>query len=103
LLGEIHDCDVMVPRIMGHLAQLRSRDAAALREHAPEDEPSPALLASVPGRNLYRGLELLAVHFEARRGVMFERFRALWDELEREDMRGSLEAALTPRHQARAA
>ncbi|HEV3229694.1 MAG TPA: CHAD domain-containing protein [Solirubrobacteraceae bacterium] len=103
LLGEIHDCDVMVPRILRHLAQLRACDAQALREGAPGDYPPPALLSGVPNRNLYRGLELLAVHFQARRGVTFDRFRARWAALETEDMRGSLERALRPRHQVRAA
>ena len=62
ILGELHDCDVMLPRISAHVAALRDEDAAALRERAGDaDDLDPALLAAAPNRTAYRGLELLAV------------------------------------------
>jgi CHAD domain len=84
ILGELHDCDVMLPRVEHHLAELRSADAGAVREragHAPDLDP--ALAARVPHRTTYRGLEVLAVYVEARRRLLYERFREFWEEQER--------------------
>ena len=84
VLGELHDCDVMLPRISGHVEALRAADATTLRERAGDAEDlDPALIATAPNRTAYRGLELLAVGVEARRRLLFERFAELWRELER--------------------
>lgn len=84
LLGELHDCDVMLPRVEAHLAELRAEDAAAVRERAG-DEPDldPRLAARAKHRTAYRGLELLAVYLQARRKLLFDRFREFWAEQER--------------------
>src|SRR5918999_5674500 len=34
ILGEIHDCDVMLPRVRGHLEELQRADAEAVRARA---------------------------------------------------------------------
>src|SRR5205809_5047884 len=55
LLGEIHDCDVMLPLVGEHLATLRASDAAELRRLAgDEDDLAPGLAARAPHRSAYR-------------------------------------------------
>jgi hypothetical protein len=79
LLGEIHDCDVMLPRVQTEVDRLRGDDARAVLLRAAEaDDLDPALVARAPNRTAYRGLELLAVHLRARRALLFERFRDFW-------------------------
>jgi hypothetical protein len=94
VLGELHDCDVMLPRMDAHLNELRSRDAAAVRRRAGDaPDLDPRLVARAPHCTAYRGLEVLAVYLEARRALLFDRFvmlwrqqeqRGTWDRLERE-------------------
>ena len=95
LLGELHDCDVMLPRIESHLAELRRRDADAvhLRAGAAPDL-DPGLSARAPHRTSYRGLEMLAVHVEARRKVLFDRFCECWEEQQRAGTWERLESAV---------
>jgi len=84
LLGELHDCDVMLPRVEAHLAALRAEDAAAVRERAGDSaDLDPSLAARAQHRTAYRGLEVLAVYVEARRRLLFDRFREFWVEQER--------------------
>ena len=94
VLGELHDCDVMLPRIHAHAASLRSADAADLRARAGDaDDLDPALSARSRHRTAYRGLEMLAVHVEARRELLFDRFVSLWGEQERAGTWDRLERA----------
>jgi hypothetical protein len=84
ILGELHDCDVMLPRVDRHLATLRDADAAAVRERAGDaDDLDPELAARAPHRTSYRGLEILMVYLQARRTLLFDRFQAFWAEQER--------------------
>ena len=84
LLGELHDCDVMLPRVEAHLAELRAEDAAAVRERAGDSpDLDPRLAARAQHRTAYRGLEVLAVYLQARRRLLFDRFREFWVEQER--------------------
>jgi CHAD domain len=79
LLGEMHDCDVMLPRVQAKIEALRAADARAVLLQAAEAEDlDPHLVAQAPNRPSYRGLELLAVHLRARRALLFERFRHFW-------------------------
>ena len=85
LLGELHDCDVMLPRVDDQLAELRSADAAigpraARARLRTSTRASPRRARIAPA---YRGLEVLAVYLEARRMLLFDRFRELWAEQER--------------------
>ncbi|TMK42221.1 MAG: CHAD domain-containing protein [Actinobacteria bacterium] len=101
LAGEVHDCDVMLPRIHDHLARLRAEDAHRLSERYRENGgQEPAALARTPGRNLYRGLELLAAHYQARRELAHERFVVRWREIDKEGMRRRLRVALRSRSPA---
>jgi hypothetical protein len=81
LLGEIHDCDVMVPRVERHIQRLRLEDAAALREAAgPQAEDlDPKGARDAPNRLLYRGLESLIVYLRARRDVLYTEFVRTWE------------------------
>jgi hypothetical protein len=84
MLGEMHDCDVMLPRVRAHLDELRAEDARTLRERAGDAaDLDPGLARSARNRTAYRGLEVLIVYLEARRGHLFERFREFWAEHER--------------------
>ena len=94
ILGELHDCDEMLPRVEHHLAELRSADAVAVRERAGEaSDLDPALAAWAPHRTAYRGLEVLAVYVEGRRRLLFERFREFWDAQEKAGTWERLESA----------
>ena len=99
LLGEIHDCDVLVPRVERHIERLRAEDAAAVRERASgdADDLDPAAAKAAPNRRLYRGLEALDAYLRARRDVLYARFLREWSRLERErfvdELAKSLEAA----------
>jgi hypothetical protein len=79
ILGEIHDCDVMLPRVRGHLKDLQRSDAAAVRERAGQaPDLDPRLAARARHRTAYRGLDVLAVYLEARRELLIDRFIAFW-------------------------
>jgi hypothetical protein len=94
LLGEIHDCDVTLPRVLELLDELRAGDAAVVRAAAGDaDDLDPALAAAAPHADAWRGLTTLTVHLRARRTLLFERFVELWRELEREAFRARLEYA----------
>jgi hypothetical protein len=108
LLGELHDCDVMLPRIEAHLAELRRGDAEAVRERAGDaPDLDPRLSARAPHRTSYRGLEMLAVHVEARRKVLFDRFCEYWEEQQRagtwERLERAVQRKLTEAKERRAA
>ncbi|MEA2413014.1 MAG: hypothetical protein QOC77_3575 [Thermoleophilaceae bacterium] len=81
LLGEIHDCDVTIPRVERHIARLRLDDAATLREAAGDSagDLDPSAARDAPNRLLYRGLESLVVYLRARRDVLYARFVRDWE------------------------
>jgi len=79
ILGEIHDCDVMLPRVRRQLERLQQRDAAAVRASAGRaPDLDPRLAARAPHRTAYRGLDVLAVYLEARRQLLQDRFADFW-------------------------
>jgi CHAD domain-containing protein len=98
LLGDIHDCDEMLPRVQDHLARLRAEDVEELRRRAGRNarDLKPSLAAQAPNADRYRGLETLAAHLAARRQVLFARFEREWVRLEARDFRGTLLAAISP-------
>jgi CHAD domain-containing protein len=94
-LGEMHDCDVMLPRVERHLAALQARDAEAVRRKAGDaPDLDPKLAAAAPNRTAYRGLDVLAVYLRARRQVLFDRFVAFWEEQQRKRTWETLQRAL---------
>jgi hypothetical protein len=92
LLGEIHDCDVSVPRVERHIDWLRLEDAATLRQAAGAraSDLEPAAAREAPHRLRYRGLEALDAFLRARRDVLYSRFLREWEKLERFDFAGNL-------------
>jgi CHAD domain len=86
LLGDLHDCDELVPRVLGLLEDLRDEDVEAV---VAKGEPVHA--------EHYRGLELLIVRTRARRHDLFQRFLTFWTDLERDGFRARLEYAIAER------
>jgi hypothetical protein len=83
ILGEMHDCDVMLPRVRRHAEELQAEDAAAVRALAgAAPDLDPRLAARAPNLDAYAGLDLLAVHLRARRELLFDRFVAFWERQE---------------------
>jgi CHAD domain-containing protein len=98
LLGEIHDCDEMLPRVRQVQRELRDGDVDGLLELGTDaEELDPALGARVRHADAYGGLEVLAVWLEARRTLLFERFVERWKTLQRQAFRERLERALDDR------
>jgi CHAD domain-containing protein len=89
LLGEVHDCDVMLPRLDELRSRTRERDAAYLVGTGGKAEP--------PHANAYRGLERLAVEVTARRANLFHDWLILWRDLQRKGFRARLEHAIGER------
>jgi CHAD domain-containing protein len=92
VLGEIHDCDVLIPRVDEELAALRKQDALALSRISPDIDGLPAALRLAPGRTRYRGLETLAAALTARRALLHESFVRSW--VKEAGLRPRLEQAL---------
>ncbi len=85
IIGELHDCDEMLPRVESHIRKLREDDLAAVRGWAAgAPDLDPGLAAKTPNRANYRGLQVLAVYFEARRAVLHDRLLEFWTAQERD-------------------
>jgi len=83
ILGEIHDCDVMLPRVRKHLEEIQRSDAKVVRDRAGQaPDLDPRLASQAPHRTAYRGLDVLAVYLEARRELLTARFAAFWNRQE---------------------
>jgi len=98
LLGEIHDCDVMLPRVHAHTDRLRSEDTRWVRQAAGSraKDLAPSATRSAPNRARYRGLETLAVYLSARRTVLFDRFLREWEALEAGGFAARLTEGISP-------
>ena len=96
LLGDIHDCDVMLPLVRAHVKRLRGEDAQAVRARARAGakDLKPADARSAPNRTSYRGLEALHSYVAARREVLYARFLEEWRRMEDRDFRRELERSL---------
>jgi hypothetical protein len=112
ILGEIHDCDVMLPRVRGHQKRLQQSDAATVRTKAGRaPDLDPRLAARAPHRTAYRGLDVLAVYLEARRQLLEQRFADFWKRQEstrtwvklQRAVEGHLRREREARHAAKAA
>jgi CHAD domain-containing protein len=83
ILGEIHDCDELLPLVAEHTKRLRIEDAAAAADGA-----------QLPNRRKYRGLEALRAHLVAERDRLYARFARKWAKLDRDGLRARLETEL---------
>jgi hypothetical protein len=82
VLGEIHDCDVLAPRLRRELVQLTATDALAVAALSAGDPDLVAgALRAAPGRSVRHGVQALSVGIAARRTVLYERFLERWDAL----------------------
>ena len=101
VLGEIHDCDVLLPRIDAHVARLRQSDAEAAAERrdgtAADDDVAWQVAEELPHSGAYAGLEKLALYVAARREILYAQFLDLWARLESEGFRDRLDLALEQR------
>ena len=98
LLGELHDCDVQLPRVRALQDELRAADALEARARAGDaPDLDPTLASGTPHAETWRGLETLCIYVEARRGLLFERFLELWRDLEREGFRARVRYAISER------
>lgn len=99
LIGDIHDCDVALPRVRAAAAARRDADAAALLGRADDGarDLDPGLAAELPHAREHQGLATLDAYLVARRGLLYGRFLELWEQLAREGFRARLEFALAER------
>jgi hypothetical protein len=98
VLGEIHDCDVQLPGVRELQEELRAADALEARASAAgARDLDPTLASGTPHAEDWRGLETLAIYLRARRALLFERFLALWGELERDGFPARLRYAIRER------
>jgi hypothetical protein len=94
-LGNLHDCDEMLPRIAAQISDLRLEDAKIVCLLGGDAaDLDPGLVARAPHRTAYRGLEVLAVYVQARRRLLFERFVDLWTEIDQAGTWSKLERAV---------
>jgi len=95
VLGEIRDCDISVPPARAVIGELEAEDVATIIERARGSRDlDPILVQAAPNRLAYRGLELSIVHLNARRQMLFERFKRLWLEQSRQGVWVALETSL---------
>ena len=90
VLGEVHDCDVLIPLVDEHVDQLRDID----RDHLLAFRGDATALATTPNRTRYRGLEGLVAFSEARRQLRYAEFVEHWDRLLASQFRERVESAL---------
>lgn len=95
VLGEMRDCDLALPAARDQLRDFEDEDVKAIVERARGNRDlDPVLVQAAPNRMLYRGPHLAAVHLQARRQMLFERFRRLWHEQSRQGVWVALESSL---------
>ena len=98
LLGEIHDCDVSLPRVLELAERARAEDAAAARRRAGDAKDlEPRLASGGPHAQAHRGLAAMSTFYSARRELLFGQFLAFWEGLQREGFRARLEFAVAER------
>jgi CHAD domain len=102
VIGEIHDCDVLLPWLQARLNEVQAADAAVVRALAGSaPDLAPEHSAHAPQRRDYEGMVLFAVHLRARRELLYRRFATRWRRLERSGFRERLEEAVSERPASR--
>lgn len=98
LIGEIHDCDVAIPRVEEALTGIETADEEQLVQRAGEaPDLDPRLAADLPHAAEHRGLVTLLTYLRARRRVLYRQFLATWRSWERDGVAPRLRFALAER------
>jgi len=99
LLGDMHDCDEMLPRVRRIIAAEQAAEVEAVRSRASGEarDLDPALARDAPRADAWRGLHAFAAWVEARRALLHDAFLRHWTELGRAGFRARLEYALAER------
>jgi CHAD domain len=94
MIGAIHDCDVLGPRVLEYLAETRDHDAALLAAAALAKGTDDPPRLPPDRRGAHAALDGLAVDQRARRDILFEHFTERWAQLQRNGFRKRVETAL---------
>lgn len=111
LLGDIHDCDMLAPRIAAHTAELRDEDGRAVAEAVAESAAAKAGRAGgaaagdlpwravmrAPNHRSYAGLAKLELYVAARRASTYDRFVKFWTALDPDSLVERLKRATSAR------
>lgn len=101
LIGEIHDCDVAIPRVEQALSAVAAADEDQLVRRAGDaSDLDPRLAGELPHAAEHRGLVTLLTYLRARRRVLYRRFLVGWRSWERDGVAPRLRYALAERPEA---
>jgi hypothetical protein len=81
ILGELHDCDVIGPRLERLAKELRAQDALAISHKADDADGVIAATSAAANATAHRGLAVLEAAVTARRGLLHRQFLERWEEL----------------------
>jgi CHAD domain-containing protein len=82
ILGELHDCDVLVPRLERLQIELRAQDALAISQRAEADPDNVIRVTpGAPNADAHRGIAVLEAAVTARRALLHRQFIERWEEL----------------------
>lgn len=98
LIGEIHDCDVAIPRVEQALEAIEAADEEELFRRAEDaTDLDPRLAGDLPHADEHRGLISLLTYLRTRRRVLYRQFLVAWRAWERDGVRPRLRYALAER------
>lgn len=78
-LGDMRDCDLLMSRTREEMVRIEDEDVVeliSLRGTADASGAEPP--GQVANSSAYQGLSLLVIHLRARRGLLHDRFAAVW-------------------------
>jgi CHAD domain-containing protein len=81
ILGELHDCDVLGPRLERLARELRAQDALAISQKASDPDGVISSTGAAPNATAHRGIAVLEAAIQARRALLHRQFVERWDEL----------------------
>jgi hypothetical protein len=81
ILGELHDCDVIGPRLERLSKELRAQDALAISQRAEDPDGVITATKAADNATAHRGLAVLEAAIAARRALLHRQFLERWDEL----------------------
>jgi hypothetical protein len=81
ILGELHDCDVLGPRLERLSHELRAQDALAISQKAGDADGVISSTGAAGNATAHRGLAVLEAALTARRALLHRQFLERWEEL----------------------